>query len=384
MPTHETTAPERPATLDIEAEEGGGLLIRLAGSWTLETPGSLVAAAAERLQLTGLRRIRFEASGLDRWDSGLLIFLVKLLDQARTQGIEAELSGLPSGVQRLLRLAFAVPERIDARRQPAPAGRLVRIGLWALGLGRTIQSDLAFLGEVTVALYRFVTGRARYQRSELWLAIQQAGVGALPIVSLISILVGMILAFVGAIQLQRFGAGIYIANLVGLGMAREMGAMMTAIIMAGRTGAAYASQLGTMQVNEEIDALRTFGYSPMEFLVVPRMIALITMMPLLTLYADLLGILGGAIVGCGMLDLTVPEYYAQTVGAVNLRHFASGLIKSVVFGVIVASAGCLYGMRCGRSASAVGEATTAAVVSAIVFIVVADATLTIIYNVLHF
>jgi phospholipid/cholesterol/gamma-HCH transport system permease protein len=214
--------------------------------------------------------------------------------------------------------------------------------------------------------------------------IQDVGAQALPIVSLISVLVGMILAFVGAVQLEQFGAGIYIANLVGLGMAREMGAMMTAIIMAGRTGAAFAAQIGTMQVNEEIDALRTLGVSPMEFLVVPRMVALVLMMPLLTLYSDLLGIVGGAIVGIGTLDLSPLEYYHQTRHAVPLHNFSAGLIKAGVFGVLVATAGCLRGMQCGRSASAVGEAATAAVVTGIVAIIVSDALLTIIYNAIGF
>jgi phospholipid/cholesterol/gamma-HCH transport system permease protein len=214
------------------------------------------------------------------------------------------------------------------------------------------------------------------------LTLQQCGIQALPIVSLISLLVGLILAFVGAVQLMMFGAQIYVASLVGIAMVRVMGAIMTGIIMAGRTGAAFAAQLGTMQVNEEIDALKTLGISPMEFLVLPRMLALTLMMPLLCLYADLMGILGGLIVGVGMLDLSAVEYFNQTKASVTLTYFWIGLFHSAVFGVLVALAGCLRGLQCGRSASAVGDAATSAVVTGIVSIIVATAIITIMCNVL--
>jgi len=214
----------------------------------------------------------------------------------------------------------------------------------------------------------------------LILTIQQSGVQALPIVSLISVLVGLILAFIGAVQLMMFGAQIYVANLVGIAMVRVMGAVMVGVIMAGRTGAAFAAQIGTMQVNEEIDALQTLGISPMEFLVLPRMLALILMMPLLCVYADLMGVFGGFIVGVGMLDLTVTQYINQTIAALNLYHFFIGIFHSLVFGVLIALAGCLRGIQCGRSASAVGQATTSAVVTSIVCIVVATSIITVVCN----
>jgi phospholipid/cholesterol/gamma-HCH transport system permease protein len=198
-----------------------------------------------------------------------------------------------------------------------------------------------------------------------------------------SILVGLILAFIGAIQLKVFGAQIYVASLVGIGMVRALAAIMTGIIMAGRTGASFAAQLGTMQVNEEIDALRTLGISPMEFLVLPRMLALFLMMPLLSLYADLMGILGGLIIGVSMLDLNLMEYYNKTRESVHLNDFCVGLFSAAVFGVLVALAGCLRGMQSGRSASAVGEATTSAVVTSIVSIVVAMAVITVVCHVLN-
>jgi phospholipid/cholesterol/gamma-HCH transport system permease protein len=237
---------------------------------------------------------------------------------------------------------------------------------------------LTFLGEVVQACGRMLLGRARLRASDLGLFLQQCGAEALPIVTLISVLVGMILAFVGAVQLAMFGAEVYIADAVGIGMLRQMGALMTAIIMAGRTGAAFAAQLGSMQVNEEIDAFKTLGISPLEFLVLPRTLALISMVPLLTLYADVLGILGGMLVGVGMFDIPFSQYLNQTREALTLAHLGVGLFMSLVFAVIVSLAGCYQGLRSGRSSAAVGEAATRAVVSGIVGIVVADAAITLI------
>jgi phospholipid/cholesterol/gamma-HCH transport system permease protein len=225
-------------------------------------------------------------------------------------------------------------------------------------------------------------GKATFRRVDLFLLLQECGAQALPVVSLISLLLGLILGFVGAIELKLFGAQVFVADVVGVGMVRVMSAIMTGIIMAGRTGAAFAAQLGTMEVNEEIDALKTLGISPMEFLVLPRMIALVIMMPLLCIYADLMGVLGGLIVGVGMLDLGLTEYMNRTREALTLTIFGVGLFHSVVFGVLVALSGCLRGMQCQRSASAVGYAATSAVVTSIVSIIVATAIITFVCQVL--
>jgi phospholipid/cholesterol/gamma-HCH transport system permease protein len=231
--------------------------------------------------------------------------------------------------------------------------------------------EVSFIGENARAFSRLVTGRASFRASDFALIIQQCGAEALPIVTLVSFLVGLILAFMGAIQLEQFGAQIFVADLVALGMAREMGAMMTAVIMAGRTGASFAAHLGTMTVNEEIDALKSTGISPAEFLILPRVLALSLMMPLLCLYSDLLGIVGGAVVGVGMLDIGLIGYFDETRNALSIGDFGAGLLRSSVYGAIVAIAGCLRGMQCGRSASAVGAAATSAVVTSIIWIVVA-------------
>jgi len=226
---------------------------------------------------------------------------------------------------------------------------------------------------------RFATGGAKYLKSDVWQQIEEAGAKALPVVSLISFLIGMIFAFVGVMQLRAFGAGIYTANLVAVATIRDMAPIMTAIIMAGRTGAAYAAEIGTMKVNEEIDALTTLGIDPMDFLVTPRMLALILMIPLLTMYASLMGIIGGAVVGLSMIDASFVQYVNQTIASVTLGSLFSGLLMSIVFGALVALAGCQQGMACGTSAMAVGQATTRAVVMGIVLIVVSAAILTIIF-----
>jgi phospholipid/cholesterol/gamma-HCH transport system permease protein len=285
-------------------------------------------------------------------------------------------------VQGLLNLAYAVPERAGVRREKVRTSLLEQIGEEVYVFWQGTQEVFAFIGEATVAFGRLLSGKARFRRRDLFVAIEECGIQALPIVSLISLLVGLILAFVGSIQLSMFGAQIYIANLVGIGVLREMGAIMTGVIMAGRTGAAFAAQLGTMQTNEEIDALKTLGIPPMEFLVLPRMIALTVMMPLLCLYSDFMGILGGLIVGVTVLDLNFWAYYNQTTDAVRLNDMWVGLFMSAVFGILIAVTGCLRGLQCERSASAVGKATTSAVVTAIVSIVIATAIITVLCNIL--
>jgi phospholipid/cholesterol/gamma-HCH transport system permease protein len=281
----------------------------------------------------------------------------------------------------LIRLATTVPERGNAR-VAASTPLLARVGAAWLSLSRSGQDAVGFIGEATLSLFRMLTGHAQVRRGDLFLLIQQVGAQALPIVALISILVGLILAFVGSVQLKLFGAQIFVSNLVAIGMTREMDAMMAAIIMAGRTGAAFAAQLGTMQVNEEIDALKTLGIDPMDFLVLPRIVALILMMPLLTVYANVLGILGGVLVGVGMLDITPTQYWNQTVAWLRPTDLALGVGKSVIFGIIIAVSGCLRGIQCGRNAAAVGAAATSAVVTAIVWIVVADGLSAVVTNVL--
>ena len=374
------TQPQEAPEPGLRIEEAGPIsTLHLAGAWQLGRARPSAASVARELQATS--EVRFDASELKLWDTGLMVFVLQLGRLCGERGLKVDPSGLPEGAQRLYRLATAVPPA--GRAEPkAPANVFWRVGQATLAAAAEARAMITFIGEATLAFGRLVTGRARFHRSDLVLTIQEVGAQALPIVSLISFLVGVILAFLGSVQLLQFGAQIYVAPLVAIGMARDMAAMMVGIILAGRTGAAFAAQLGTMQVNEEIDALTTFGFVPMEFLVLPRMLALILMTPLLCLYADLMGILGGALVGVMFLDLPSVTYFQATQEGVRLIDFAGGLFKAAVYGVLVALAGCLRGIQCGRSSAAVGQATTSAVVTSIVFIVVSMAVLTVIYNVL--
>lgn len=368
------------AQIQAAPSEGNTLVVTVSGDWLLgaSLPGTKATLQLLR-QSQGLASVSFDTRLLGEWDTGLVIALLSIRREAASQDVTFDASGLPDGARRLLDLALAVAEREGARRHAKPKRFLERVGDSVLQVTENGKELLAFIGELVLSFGRYARGTATYLRSDLLLYIQQAGAQAFAIVSVISFLIGMIFAFVGVMQLNMFGAGIYTADLVAVAMIREMAPIMTAIIMAGRTGAAYAAQLGTMKVNEEIDALKTLGMQPIDFLVTPRVIALVLMMPLLTMYASLMGILGGMGVGVMMLDISLVQYVAQTMGAVGLNSLFGGLFKSIVYGSLVALAGCQQGMACGNSALAVGQSTTKAVVMGIVLIVVSASILTIIY-----
>lgn len=368
------------AALSVIEGNQESLAISLSGDWLLggELPGP--DPVLDRLrQSPKPTSLAFDSRDLGEWDTGLVKTLIAINQSAGANGVEVDDAGLPSGARQLVALAFAVEEREGARRVFRQKKFLERVGESVTAGLESAKELLTFTGELVLSCKRFLSGKATYQRSDFWQYIQEAGAEAFPIVSLICFLIGMIFAFVGVMQLEMFGAGIYTANLVAVAVVREMAPIMTAIIMAGRTGAAYAAQLGTMKVNEEIDALTTLGINSMDFLVLPRLLALIIMMPLLTMYASLMGILGGMAVGLTMLDISFVQYAAQTVSSLNLSSLFGGLFKCIVYGSLVALAGCQQGMASGNSAMAVGQATTKAVVMGIVLIVVAACALTVIY-----
>lgn len=371
-------AGEAEQKLELRRGEGDDLLLVLAGRWCLDQALPR-REAVERALDGGVGRLRFDAVRLADWDSGLLTFLAGIRKACAARNVAVDPAGLPAGVRRLLDMAFAVPEQKVALRAEAADGLLARVGSSALEFLRGAPAMLRFLGEITLSFLRLFSGRARFRTRDLWLEVEQVGPRALPIVSVISFLVGLILAYLGADQLRLVGAQIFIADLVAIGMVREVGALMTGIIIAGRTGAAFAAQLGTMQVNEEIDAFRTLGVSPVDFLVLPRMLALMLMVPLLTLYAGFVGMFAGLLVSVLIFDISFFEYYNETLRALELKHFWVGLSKGTVYGAMVAFAGCLRGMQCGRSAEAVGEAATSAVVTAILLITIAASVMTIVY-----
>lgn len=367
----------------LEVQSRDTAALELSGNWLLsqafpstQEVGNALAAQPE------IRRLVIDGSRIARWDSSLLTFLLEVRTQCGARGISLELSKIPEGVGRLLGLATAVPERSGTARAGSRASLVSVVGQWGVDEIKRTSKILSFIGELAIAFGRLLRGKARFRRSDFVLTLQECGIQALPIVSIISLLVGLIFAFVGAVQLRQFGAQIYVANLVAVAMAREMGAVMTGIVLAGRTGAAFAAQIGAMQGNEEVDALSTLGIPPIEFLVLPRMLALVLMTPLLCIYADIVGIMGGWLVGVGMLNISSTSYMLQTQSAVTLADFAIGVVKGGVFGILVAVAGCFYGMQAGRTAASVGNATTAAVVSGILYIIVTDAVFTVTLNVL--
>jgi len=365
----------------FESQRDGTLLVRLSGPWHLRSDMPSAALLADRLsRQPDIRRVSFDTTSLTGWDSGLISFLVQSGEYCQAHGIDQDRGGLAEGLKHLVELAEAVPEKKGTRGQSAKEWFFTRIGKATIGYETSITDFLSFIGELAIALGRFVRGKARYRRVDLLEAIQQCGANAVGIVTLIAFLVGVILAFMGAVQLSQFGASIYVADLVGIGMVREMGAMMTAIIMSGRTGAAFAAKLGTMKVTQEIDALTTMGISPLEFLVLPRVLALVLMMPLLCIFADLVGILGGMFVGVFMLDLSAATYLRETISTLTMVNLFGGLIKATFYGALIAIAGCLRGFQCGNSSSAVGDAATQAVVMSIVMVVVACGIFAVIFN----
>ncbi len=358
------------------------LLIKLSGDWHISA--GLLSVNEVTSQLAShpdIVQINLNVSQDLKWDSGLISFLLKLIRECAHKNIQVARQELPQEAQKLLSLALKVHE-INISSQKMHESFLEKLGERALQISESLRSGLDFLGDIAVSFGRLIRGKAYFRWDDFLLIVKKCGVDTLLLVSLISLLVGMILAFVGSIQLKMFGAQIFISYIVGIAMIRVLSAVMTGIIMSGRIGASFAAELGMMQTNEEIDALKTLGVSPVEFLVIPRILAVVIMMPILTIYADLMGVLGGFIISVGLLHLNPVEYLNYTQSSVKLNYVWVGLIHSFVFGVIVAVAGCLRGIKCERSATGVGIATTSAVVTGITGIVIATAIITFICQIL--
>jgi phospholipid/cholesterol/gamma-HCH transport system permease protein len=325
---------------------------------------------------------RYETSALAGFDSTLPAFLLaRIRDRQKDNAAPPSLDGLPPDLHGLMELALSVPEESEAKNKPPETNELGKLGRFSIHIWRGLLDVAAFTGLSLLSLGRFLTGRARFRSDEFWHIVQQCGANALPIVSLISFLIGLIMAFVGNVQLANFGASLYVADLVGIAMVREMGVMMTAIIMSGRTGAAFAAHIGSMKANQEIDALRTFGFNPFDFLVLPRLIAMVLMMPLLTMYANGIGILGGMLVGAAV-GIPPALYWYETLTVVTMENAFLGVMKSVFFGVVIAVAGCMQGMNAEVSSAGVGKATTRAVVFSITAIIILDSAFAAIFTIL--
>ena len=376
--------PERhPAQLTVRRTTAGVLRVEIGGDWLERSGLPDVSAVAQELAGGGVSALEFEAQGLGRWDSALMVRILALNDLCTKGKVEFRAQTLPVGLAKLIALSQVVPEKTDAARKEVKASFLERVGESGLAAWSGSAAMLSFLGESVVALGRMLRGRAQFRWQDIIEVVQACGPQALGIVALINFLIGLILAFVGATELARFGASIYTADLVAVASVREMGCIMTGIILCGRTGSAFAAQLGTMKVNQEIEAFQTFGISPFEFLVLPRMLALILMMPLLCIFADLIAIGGGFLVSILMLDVAPRVYLAHTVASISLASFLLGIFKGSFFGVIIALTGCLRGLQCGTNAAAVGLATTSAVVTGITWIIASDGIFAVLCSALH-
>ncbi len=361
---------ERRLSLEPDAPV---LRLVVGGAWVLADGLADPRPVAEALSAGGFSTVSVLCRDLERSDSALPAYLAAIHDLCRDSGVTLDLSGADPGLAALVGLARAIPERSGTDRDASPVARVEQLGWKAVEVHREVDLQIRFIGDLAMAVGRLFLGRARFRWRDVLETLEEAGPRSLLIVTVIAALVGMILAFIGAVQLRRFGAGIYVADLVGLAMSREMAAVMTGIVVAGKTGAAFAARIGTMQAQEEVDALTTLGLSPIDFLVLPRVIALVAMMPVLYLYSCGVGLAGGMLVGTTVLDLSVVQYWQQTQWVLHPVQFVIGLSKSVVFGLLVAVAGCMRGIHCGRNAAAVGEATTSAVVTGILYIIITDA-----------
>lgn len=372
------SAASSPAARAVTSLEGDTLVVRVGGDWQL-TAGW---PAWDNLMM-GLppARIRLQADGLGAWDSSLAIFIRAARAWCEEQDIPFELVGLPPGADRLAQLLAKKPAKPVVRPRGLP-DLFAFVGKATFAIWTEIKDIAWLVGECAFSVLRFFRGRAQFRWSDCFVEMQECGAMVLPIVGLISFLVGIIMAYQGAVQLRQFGADVYVADLVGLSVVREMGPMMAAIVLAGRTGAAFAATLATMKANEEIDALETLGVAPVDFLVMPRLTALFVMMPLLAVYSNFLGILGGMVISWSILDIPTSLYWSETKSIIDLSDLSTGLIKAATFGLIIGLSGCLRGLKSDRSAAGVGQAATSAVVTGILLIIVSDALYAVIFNAL--
>ena len=372
-----------PAELTIGRKDPNVLVVKIAGNWLDRSALPDISAVQKELAGTPAKALEFDATSLGGWDSALMVRILALHDVCAKANLEFRAATLPEGLAKLIALSQAVPEKKDAARKEKKTPFFQRVGESGLETWGGGVAMLTFMGENVIAFCKLLVGRAQFRFMDMVQVMQECGPQALSIVALINFLIGLILAFVGATQLARFGASVYTADLVAIAAVREMGCIMTGIILCGRTGAAFAAQLGTMKVNQEIEAFQTFGISPIEFLVLPRMVAMILMMPLLCIFADVIAISGGFLISVLMLDVSPTVYLSRTVDIISLTSFLLGIGKGAFFGVIVALTGCLRGMQCGTNAAAVGQATTSAVVTGITAIIASDGLFAVICSALH-
>jgi len=351
--------------------------VRCAGTWTVHALAELEPRLAS-VPWPGEGEIVIDASGISMLDTSGAWLLHRTIGELAARGCTARMQGLRPEFASLLELIASreIPADVPVAR---PRGRLERLGrhAWAGAVGSV--GYFAFVGESFTALLRSLRHPGRLRWRPILHNVQTAGVAALPITGLLSFLMGIVIAYQGADQLQRFGANIFVADLVGLAMLRELSPLLTAIIIAGRSGSAYTAQIGTMKVTEEIDALRTIGITPQELLVLPKVLALIIVLPLLTVYTDVTGVFGGMVMARFKLDVSFDVFVDRLDEAISLSSYWTGLIKAPVFAMIIALVGCYRGFHVTGSAESVGEQTTMSVVQSIFLVIVTDALFSVVF-----
>jgi phospholipid/cholesterol/gamma-HCH transport system permease protein len=375
---------ELPARRPPQAKlvgQGAVRTLALTGDW-IARRGDLPPDTVDRLlDSADLSNVAFDVSGIGEWDSALLAFLSDFHREARARNVAVDDAALPEPARRLLAL---MPREHAVPPKASPVRLRTRVGRKAIGAWGEMHQINAMLGDVILRTGAALRGRARMRWVDLLGSARDAGASALPIVLIVNVLMGGILAFVGAVQLRKFGAGVYVADLVGIAVVREIAALITAVVMSGRTGGAYAANIATMLGNEEIDALQAVGVPLTDYLILPRIAALTLMMPLLYLYGSVAGIFGGFLVATAMLDIGPIVFLNHVQYAVAGSQVVFGLCKSVAFGILIAITGCRIGLRAGRSAADVGSAATRAVVAGIVGVIALDAVFAVCANALHF
>ena len=365
----------------IEPAENGTVTLVLTGRMDLERFGKLAGLISAIFDPHSPSRVNLDMSGVTYLDSAGALFIVELEDEARKHSVPFALSGLSREKMGILSLIDR-----DALTKPSLAPRerrmniVEQLGVASLAAVRDIYDIISFSGELICELGHSLTHLRKVRWNDTVSYMKKVGVDGMPIVGLISFLLGLIMAFMSSLQLKQFGANIYVASLVAVAMVRELGPIMTAIIVAGRSGSAFAAEIGTMKVNEEVDALATMGLSPMRFLSVPKVIASLLTVPVLTIFSSIFAIMGGLVVGVLGLNLTIFTYIQQTMKAISIFDIVSGLIKSVVFAAAISTVGCQRGFKVRGGAEAVGNATTSAVVTSIFLIIVIDSTFAIILH----
>jgi phospholipid/cholesterol/gamma-HCH transport system permease protein len=352
----------------------------LSGDWVLRMESGVVQEKWRDFispKTVPFEMCSFQIDSKSKWDSSLLVFLLKARKELSEKNLAVDFSSLPEKIQNLLNFAQDRSTNRKNFENDMLDNESNSFDLFFLSL---VQFS-TFWGKWLWSVAQFLLGRSYMRFTDFFVACRDCGASALPIVTLIAFLTGLTMAFVGSVQLEKFNATIYVADLVSLAMVREMGALMVAIVMAGRTGASFAAELGSMKLREEIDSLRTFGIPAMDFLVLPRTLALFFMTPLLTLYADVVGILGGLTVGTQVMDFSSLHYFEQTQSALtNMWEVYSGLIKSLAFGLIIGLVGCYKGMFTGNNSTSLGKSVTSSVVISITLIVICDACFEIFFS----